>query len=119
GPNSKSKSNLSRPDLCPSYERALKSGGNSSACTRDRCTPFLLALDHARLAMRRRRWPSDAEHREKRVPLSSSHPALALGAVLPMPKGGAVRVHRSQHWVKLRSTQHEQMSSALAPRTDV
>jgi hypothetical protein len=67
-----------------SAERALKGGGNSSACTRDRCAPFLLALDHARLAMRRRRWPSDAEHREKRVPLSSSHPALALGAVLPM-----------------------------------
>jgi len=33
----------------------------------------LLALDHERLtvAMRRRRWPSDAEHREKRVPLSN------------------------------------------------
>ena len=48
---------------------------------------FLLALDHARLAiaMRRRRWPSDAEHSEKRVPLSSSHPALAPGAALPMP----------------------------------
>ena len=69
GPNPKSKSHLSRPDLCPSYESALKRGGNSSACTRDGCAPFLLALDHARLAIakRRRRWPSDAEHSEKRV----------------------------------------------------
>jgi hypothetical protein len=33
----------------------------------------LLALDPARLAIatRRRRWPSDAEHREKRVPVSN------------------------------------------------
>src|ERR1019366_10716706 len=86
GPNPKSKSYLSRPDLCPSYESALKGGGSSSACTRDGCAPFLLALDHARLAiaMRRRRWLWDAEHREKRVPLSSSHPALAPGAALPM-----------------------------------
>jgi hypothetical protein len=36
------------------------------------------------IAMRRHRWPSDADHSEKRVPLSSSHLALA-GAALPMP----------------------------------
>jgi hypothetical protein len=34
-PNPKSKSYLSRPDLCPSYESALKSGGNFRARTRD------------------------------------------------------------------------------------
>ena len=40
---------------------------------RDGCARSLLALDAVRLAIatRRRRWPSDAEHREKRVLLSN------------------------------------------------
>src|SRR3981081_1623673 len=43
GPNPKSRSYLSRPDLCPSYESALKSGGNSSVRTRGGCALFARA----------------------------------------------------------------------------
>src|SRR6266404_5645313 len=66
-PNPKSKSYSSRPDLCPSYESALKSGGNSGACTRDGYAPFLHALDHARLAitlLRPRSWRLNRDNRQ-------------------------------------------------------
>jgi hypothetical protein len=60
---------------------------------------FLLALDYVRLAIatRWRRWPPDAEHGEKRVPLSINHLALAGGDPFD-PVGIVVRVHGSQHW---------------------
>ena len=57
-PNPKSRSYLSRPDLCPSDESALKSGGNSSACTRDGCARSLLALDHCAARHRHSDLPS-------------------------------------------------------------
>lgn len=65
GTNPKSKSDLSRPDLCPSYESTLKSGGNSNALARDGCAPFLLALGLHAIPMRRRRRPSDAEQKTR------------------------------------------------------
>ena len=40
-PNPKSRSYLSRPDLCPSYESALKSGGNSAFARLRRSWPTL------------------------------------------------------------------------------
>lgn len=83
GPNPKSKSHLSRPDLCPSYERALKSGDNSSACMRG-CAPFARARPSRLAIVTRRRRGLGRGAQRKRGPLSIDHRALAE-ATLSMP----------------------------------
>jgi Domain of unknown function (DUF4440) len=63
----------------------------------------LLALDHTRLAIatRRRRWPPDAEHREKRVLLSNRNQrqrtAFATCAVLRGAKAGT---RQNEAWLQ-------------------
>src|SRR4030088_3723797 len=104
---------------CPSARAVLGETGKKGRWVflRVRCLPMAFPAA-IRLERRRRHVPS-RKAAPKKTTEFHAHPKDLHMARMSHQQLGQDQWLRCPSWVKLRNTQHEQMSSALLPRTDM